>query len=371
MLELTSLEGSREAYGGALDFAQRQVRALVERDPGFYPMYTEQGRWRHGKAAWTHWCDGFLPGMMWIFAKRTRDPEWSRLAEDYTTPLEHRKLDRNVHDLGFIFLSTYHRWYRLTGREELNDIVIQAGRTLALRFKKNGEYLSSFMGPESIFIDIMANVGIIFYAALQTGDTGLMDVAMRHSLTSRRVLVRGDGSSSHEGIYNLETGEFLRQSTQQGWRSDSCWARGLAWAIYGFTSAYKLVRDERFLQTAELCSDYFLEHVPANGVTPMDFDAPVAERRDETSAAAITAAALLRLAKLTPDRAKGMLYDQAARRVLLTLCQPPYLASATPDWEGILKEGIYHLNLNLGVAESVMWGEYFFVEALDRALGPA
>jgi len=371
MLELTSLDGSREVFERAMQFAQEQVRSTVQRDPDFYPMYTEQGCWRHDKPAWTHWCDGFLPGMMWIFAKRTGSPEWMKLAQHYTEPLEPRKMDRNVHDLGFIFLSTYHRWYKLTGNTDLDDIVVQAGRTLALRFKPKGRYMASFMGPESIFIDIMANVGIIFYAALRTGDQGLMDVAMQHSLTSARVLVRGDGSSSHEGIYDLETGEFLRQSTQQGWRSDSCWARGLAWAIYGFTSAYKLVRDPRFLQTAELCADYFLQNVPANGVTPMDFDAPAEQWRDETSASAITAAGLLRLAKLSADQSKGLLYDQAARRILLTLSQPPYLASESPGWEGILKEGIYHLNLGLGVGESVMWGEYFFVEALDRALGPA
>ena len=371
MLEVTSIDGSREVFERALNFAQEQVRSTVQRDPDFYPMYTEKGRWRHDKPAWTHWCDGFLPGMMWIFAKRTGSPEWMKLAQRYTEPLEPRKMDRDVHDLGFIFLSTYHRWYKLTGNPALEAIVIQAGQTLALRFKQKGQYLSSFMGPESIFIDIMANVGIIFYAALRTGDPQLMDVAMQHCLTSGRVLVRGDGSSSHEGIYDLESGEFLRQSTQQGWRSDSCWARGLAWAIYGFTSAYKLVRDPRFLQTAELCADYFLQNVPASGVTPMDFDAPEEEWRDETSASAITAAGLLRLAKLSADRSKGMLYDQAARRILLTLSQPPYLASETPGWEGILKEGIYHLNLGLGVGESVMWGEYFFVEALDRALAPA
>ncbi len=368
MLESTSLEGSRTIYQKAFDFAQEQVRATAERDPDFYPMYTEQGRWRHNKEAWTHWCDGFLPGMMWIFAKRTGSQEWIDLARRYTLPLEPRKMDRNVHDLGFIFLSTYHRWYKLTGRTELNDVVIQAGQTLALRFKEKGQYMSSFMGPESLFIDIMANVGIIFYAALQTGDKALLEVAMKHCLTSRRVLIRGDGSSSHEGIYDLETGEFLRQSTQQGWRSDSCWARGLAWAIYGFTSAYKFVKDERFLHTAQLCADYFLKHVPASGVTPMDFDMPAARKRDESSASAITAAALLRLARLVPDKEKGAAYAQAGRQVLQTLAQPPYLASETLTWEGILKGGIYHLNKNLGVGESVMWGEYFFVEALDRAL---
>jgi unsaturated chondroitin disaccharide hydrolase len=37
-------------------------------------------------------------------------------------------------------------------------------------------------------------------------------------------------------------------------------------------------------------------------------------------------------------------------------------------WEGILKHGIYHIHKGLGVDESVMWGEYFFVEALTKGL---
>jgi len=39
-----------------------------------------------------------------------------------------------------------------------------------------------------------------------------------------------------------------------------------------------------------------------------------------------------------------------------------------PGWEGILKHGIYHQTKGIGVNESVMWGEYFFVEAVDKAL---
>lgn len=40
----------------------------------------------------------------------------------------------------------------------------------------------------------------------------------QHCLTTRKYLVRGDGSTAHEGIFDLQTGEFLRQSTQQGWQ---------------------------------------------------------------------------------------------------------------------------------------------------------
>ena len=83
--------------------------------------------------------------------------------------------------------------------------------------------------------------------------------------------------------------------------------------------------------------------------------------------AAIAAAGLLQLGGLTTDAAKGHFYREAGRWILTTLCRD-WLATADPRWEGILKGGVYHLHKNLGVNESVMWGEYFFLEALERAL---
>ena len=94
--------------------------------------------------------------------------------------------------------------------------MIHAGRTLSLRFNQQAGCLRSFHGEDSNFIDIMMNVSIIFYAANETNDQALRELAARHCLTTRRTLVRGDGSSSHEGIFDLQTGEFLRQTTQQG-----------------------------------------------------------------------------------------------------------------------------------------------------------
>jgi len=91
-------------------------------------------------------------------------------------------------------------------------------------------------------------------------------------------------------------------------------------------------------------------------------------RKVESSAAAIAASGLLNLAKMVQDPVHAARYRQAALVILDTLTGPDYLANETPGWEGILKHGIYHLNKGLGVDESVMWGEYFFVEALDKAL---
>ena len=336
-------------YSEALDFAAGQVRSLIERHPGFYPMYTHQGRWKHDLPAWTHWCDGFLPGIMWILLARG-DHSWREPAIRYTRPLEPRQFDRDVHDLGFIFMSTYRRWLDLEPDPALDAVLVQAGRTLALRFREKGRYLCSVAAEDSLFIDIMMNVGIVFHAARRAGDQRLHDIAIQHCLTTRRVLVRADGSTAHEGIFDPETGEFIRQTSQQGFRGDSCWSRGLAWALYGFHTAYRYTNDPRFLRTAEACADFYMEQ--SCPVPPWDYDAPLESRRQvDTSAAAIAASGLLQLG-----------YTNYARTILDALCR-----DHVGGTEGILNHGVYHIHKGLGVNESVMWGDYFFVEALALA----
>jgi unsaturated chondroitin disaccharide hydrolase len=352
-----------------MGFAQGQVLSLITAYPDFYPMFTEEGKWRHGKQAWTRWCDGFLPGMMWIFARRTGDPEWRERAERYSRGLEERKHDRDVHDLGFVFWSTYKRWFDLTGDPALNDVVVTAGTTMGYRFNEKGKYLRSFVAPESCFIDIMMNIGIIFYAAHQSGNDDLLHKVTEHCLTTRRYLVRGDGSTAHEGIFDPGTGEFLRQTTHQGWRNDSSWARGQAWALYGFGTAYRFSGDPRFIDTAERCADFFIDRTGVGGVPRNDWEEPNPERPWESSAAAITASGLFQLAELTTDAVRSTRYRDYAVRIMATLLAPEFVADQTPGWEGILKHGTYHERLDLGVDESVMWGEYFFVEALDKLLG--
>jgi unsaturated chondroitin disaccharide hydrolase len=361
------LAKSREAFR----FAEKQLRRLVETYPDYFPMYTQNGRWKHGGEAWTNWCEGFLGGQLWLVYGQNGETWWREKAEHYSRLIEGRKTDRNVHDLGFLFWSSWKRWYDLTGDPAVKAVLIEAGRTLALRFKEKGQYLRSFVADESLFIDIMMNVGIIFYAAQQTGDQDLWRIAAQHSLTTRRYLVRGDGSTAHEGIFDTETGAFLRQSTHQGWRDDSSWARGLAWALYGFGTVYGFTHDARFLQTAEACAQYYIEHTPEHGIPPNDWTDPAPARPYESSAAAITASGLFNLAGLTGDPSRAHLYRAWALRIVDTLTGPEFLASDTPGWEGILKHGTYHEKKGLGVDESVMWGEYFFLEALDKVLNHA
>jgi unsaturated chondroitin disaccharide hydrolase len=360
-------------YTEALEFAEKQVAQLVERHPHFFPIYTQAGKWRHEGELWTDWTGGFLVGMMWQFFKRTRDPLWRQRAEEYSRLLEHRQHDRNVHDLGFIFLNTYLPWYELTGDAALHRVLIQAGRTLAMRFIEAGQYLCSFVAPESLFIDIMMNVPLIFYAARETGDQELRRIAEAHCRTTRARLVRPDGSTAHEGLFELPAGRFLRQTTHQGLRDDSRWARGLAWSMYGFSQVHGLTDMDEFLDVSEHNAAFWLSHLPTDKVPYWDFDADLTQplpwgAQKDSSAGAIAASALLDLARQTESEEHRDTCRQTALAMLDALVEPDYLAMATPGWEGILKHGVYHTRKNLGVDESVMWGEFFFVEALTKVV---
>jgi unsaturated chondroitin disaccharide hydrolase len=355
-------------FNAALDFAAAQAQDVLAKYPGYMPMYTVGGRWNREGEHWTRWCEGFFPGILWLLYKHTGETKWWRPAEDYSLVLEPRRHDRDVHDLGFLFFSTYLRWYHLTGFEALREVLIDAGRSLALR-RQRGGYLASFIGPQSLFIDIMMNVGLILWAANATADEGLRQIALEHCRTTARTLVRPDGGTAHEGIFDVATGQFLHQSTHQGWAADSTWSRGLAWAVYGFTAVHRLSGEAEFLDVARRCADCYLRRSPEGLVPPWDFDLPPeAPALWDSSAAAITASGLWDLSEQVAEPADRDRYRQAALVILQTLCSDRFLARSQRGWEGILLHGIYHYHKKLGVVESVVWGDHFFVEALVKAV---
>jgi unsaturated chondroitin disaccharide hydrolase len=355
----------------ALEFAEQQVLSTVRRQQDFFPIYTQAGRWHHDGPRWTDWTGGFFAGLMWQFYLRTQSDHWHQLAQRYSRLLEPRRHDRAVHDLGFLFLNTYYPWYQLSGLPELQQVLVEAGRTLALRYQPQGKYLCSFVSPDSLFIDIMMNVPLVWYAAAETGDASLEQVALEHCRTTRDCLVRPDGSTAHEGLFDPATGQFLRQSTHQGLRPDSTWARGLAWSLYGFSKCYALTGRPELLEVAHRNADCWLARLSADRVAWWDFDADLSAPlpwgpQKDSSATAIAASGLLDLARQSTVTERSAAYRQTALAMIEALLDPEYLALDTPNWQGVLKHGVYHTARGLGVDESVMWGDFFFVEALTK-----
>ena len=184
--------------------------------------------------------------------------------------------------------------------------MIEAGRTLALRFKEKGEYLRSFVSPGfAVHRHHDERRNHLLCRPRDAATARLLDIAMRHSLTTRGCWCAATARPRTRASSISATGEFLRQTTHQGYRGDSCWSRGLAWGLYGFGTCYGYTRDPRFLATAEACADFYIEHTPADGVPPWDFDAPEESRKlVDTSAAAIAASGLFRLGGMCGPRAR-------------------------------------------------------------------
>ncbi|HSE37526.1 MAG TPA: glycoside hydrolase family 88 protein [Blastocatellia bacterium] len=348
------------------------------------PIHTRNGVWHRPEFIWTDWCPGFYAGLMWLAFERTGEQKWREAAEQYTRALEPRKFDRDVHDLGFIFMSTVDRWYRLLGegdptRQWLRDILVTAGTVQSFRWKDTGEdhYIYSFHGPQSLFIDIMMNIRLLLRAHQLGGAEELFRKAVTHAKTTEKYLVRKQGSRLmdseglviHEGIFNPARGEFRNLSTQQGYSPFTCWARGLAWAVYGFTDTFLFTGDRFFLETAERCAGYYLENTPDDGVPFWDYGAPnIPDEPLDSSAAAIVAGAFWKLKDIEHTKRDSRTYRDAALAILTTLTSDEFLGTHNPAYEGILRHGVYHRPMNWGVDESVMWGDYFFMAAMHSVL---
>ena len=122
---------------------------------------------------------------------------------------------------------------------------------------------------------------------------------------------------------------------------------------------------------AERNASFWLANLPTDGVPWWDFRADLSQplpwgAQKDSSAAAIAASGLWDLATQPIARA-GRGYRRCALAMLERLAEPRLSRRQTPGWEGILRHGVYHTAKNLGVDESVMWGEFFFVEALSKA----
>ena len=100
-----------------------------------------------------------------------------------------------------------------------------------------------------------------------------------------------------------------------------------------------------------------------------DFDDPaIPDAPRDTSASAIVAAALLDIAAPHPDPAAAGRRAEQACRLLDALCRD-YLAR-DPDHRGLLREGCYSKPHDEGTVSAVLFGDFYFVEALTKLLLP-
>ena len=142
----------------------------------------------------------------------------------------------------------------------------------------------------------MMTLGPLQWGATNGGSSSWATIAATHAQTVTTNLVRSDGSTVEVADFNPTTGALLSQTTFAGYSNTSTWARGEAWALYGFVQAYQTSDNPAFLTTAEDVANYFVGELVGDDtwIPPWDFDAPGTQPVD-TSAAAIAADGLVML----------------------------------------------------------------------------
>ena len=183
-----------------------------------------------------------------------------------------------------------------------------------------------------VIVDNMMNLDLLFKASEMTGNKTLYNIAVSHANRTIETHIRKDYSSFHIVDFNNKTGEIIRQYQGQGYNDSSCWARGQAWLINGFTTTYRFTKSEHFLETAEKLSDYYISHLPEDGIAPWDFDVPTTKfsyiPRD-TSSAAIAASGLFELYTFT----KNETYLKTANKIVESLSSDKYRADGKPSYK--------------------------------------
>lgn len=335
------------------------------------------------------WTEGFYPGCLWYVYEYTKKDQWKEAAVRWTESLESLKTMTNHHDIGFLMYCSFGNAYRLTGNEKYKEILVESAKSLCTRFNEkvgcieSWNYRKAWNGKDEWFypviIDNMMNLELLYFATKVTGDSVYAQVANRHAETTAHNQFRGDYSNYHVVDYDEVTGQVLHKATCQGFSDNSAWARGQAWAIYGYTMAYRETRRKDFLEMAVHTADFWLNHpnLPEDGVPYWDFNAgqkgyvpdwnydPEAFKvipRD-ASAAAISASAFLELADYVSD---GERYEKEAEKILKTLSSPEYLATPGTNCNFVLKHSVGSIPHGQEIDVPLVYADYYYLEALLR-----
>jgi rhamnogalacturonyl hydrolase YesR len=371
-------------------YAAEQTRVLLERagrpDGTNFPRSVREDGSFVGTNMYD-WTSGFFPGTLWYLYALTGDEQWHAQARQWTGALDSLKTFRGTHDLGFMIYCSFGNGELLDPSQEYRDVIVEAADALSTRWSPKTGVIKSWNGFRGwddtrfeypVIIDNMMNLEMLFAASRITGDQKYRDIALSHADTTLKNHLRDDFSSYHVVGYNPETGAVEGKRTWQGYSDNSTWARGQAWAVYGFTMAHRETGERRYLDAAVGAADWYLAHLPDDMVPAWDFNAgqegytPGARSHasryagvsnKDASAAAIVCSALFDLARQAgrPD------YRRKAEAMLRSLASPEYRAAMGANGGFMLMHCTGAIPLRSEIDVPLVYADYYFMEALTKS----
>lgn len=322
------------------------------------------------------WTEGFFPGTLWYLYEFSKDKKFIKAADKFQSSFENHKTFTENHDLGFIFNSSYGNGFRLLNEKAYKDVLITASNSLITRFSEKVGCIKSWnvdKGWQSkrnwqfpVIIDNMMNLELLFKATELTGDEKYKNAAISHANTTLKNHFREDFSSYHVVDYDPITGNVRSKQTAQGYADSSAWARGQAWAVYGYTVCYRFTKDEKYLLQAEKIANFIINYkgLPEDGIPYWDYNAPnIPNEPRDVSAATVTISALLEL-----DTYSSKDYSTYIDKVFSSLASEKYTAKLGENNNFILKHSVGSIPHNNEIDVPLNYADYYYVEALLRKI---
>lgn len=357
------------------EFVLKKQKLNCEKIGDLFPHSTDNGKYDRSESC--GWTGGFYTGINYLCYEMSGDESFKSVNDKLLVKLE-KILDEKGkslgHDIGMLFSPASYADYKLFGNEHSKEVTLKAGRALCERFHEEGGYIQAWdqwgdseYGRNNLYriiIDCMYNLPLLFRCYELSGDKKFYDIAYSHAKAAQANLVRKDYTTAHTFVFNPDgTPKF--EQTHQGYSDTSCWARGQGWAITGFAMAYRFTQDKSFLETSEKCAEKFMELTEENLIPKWDliFKGNRQVPRD-TSAAGIIANGLLELYDATGNEK----YKETATKIVMELYKN-YSSKYEFESEGIITEATGHMPNGINVNVSLIYGDYYFAEALCRIMG--
>ena len=325
------------------------------------------------------WTSGFWGGLNWLLYNKTKKEDYLKTAKSSEVMLDValKDFDGLHHDVGFMWHILTGASHTLTGDKDSRVRSLYAATTLLSRYVLNDAhgFIVAWNGANvrnDSIIDCLMNLPLLYWASKQTGDDRFTRIAREHLEMTLTDHIRPDGSVVHRSRHDRETGEVVETFGGQGYAVGSSWSRGQAWAIYGMTLAYIHLGDERYLDAAKRVANYFIANCCDDWLPRVDFRAPAEPVYYDSTAGAIAACGFIEMAKLLPENEGGM-YMNAAIKLLRAMDEK--FANYDPANDHLLDFGtvrypVEGLSLEkAGVHISIIYGDYFYTEAILKLLG--
>ena len=320
------------------------------------------------------WCNGFWGGLNYMLYAYTKNEEYLKTGRRSEELMDQAlaNYDKLDHDLGFLWHLLSGASYKITGDKKSRMRNFYAANVLSSRFILNGGFIRAWnWEPNWSIIDCLMNLPLLYWASEEIGDDRFKRVAMAHADMALVDHLRPDGSINHIVEHNRETGEMVRTHAGQGCAVGSSWSRGQAWGLYGFVLSYIHTGEERYLDASKQVANYFIANCCDDWLPRIDFRAPAEPVYYDSTAGAIAACGLIELAKIVPE-VQSKYYLDAAFNLLRAMeekfmnwdddndCMLGYGSVRYPSNGDLVKSGV-HI--------SIIYGDYFYTEAILKLLG--